>query len=458
MKKTCVSYFAAICALALLNITSCKSTQQESTISDSSDKNDPIVKMVNSMTLRQKIGQVLLVNFRYWEISDLDSYDKSRIQPYETARGIKDVVGLQKVNDTVLTVIKDYHAGNVILFAENTESVEQTMHFTGILQEAAVQNNKIPLLIGIDQEGGRVNRIRFTPVFPPAKKIGNLHKPQICFKQGQILGKQLKAVGLNTNFAPVCDVDSNPANPVIGDRSYSSDPQKAAVYATQNYLGHKDSGVIACGKHFPGHGDTHTDSHYGLPVVEKKRAALEDCEFIPFRKAIKEGIPMIMTAHIQFPGLDSNLIWADKAQKYIEKPATLSEAILQDILRKDMGFEGVIVTDALDMGAIAAYFTESTAAINALNAGANLLCHPISITSSKDLERLEQFYINIENAVKSGKLSEKKLDDSVTRILRLKKEYGLFDVTYKPYTKKDVLEAKNALSTPDFGKFVNSLK
>lgn len=417
-----------------------------------------VISIVCDMTLREKIGQVFLMNFRYFKATETD-------QNFAQVKDIKDfdgkiiqVVPLNQVNQTVESVIKEYHIGNVILFADNFISTDKSIKMISDLQLLAIKENKIPMLISVDQEGGRVNRIFQTTIFPSAQIIGSTNNPDFAYTQGKLLSEQLNALGVNLDFAPVCDVNSNSQNIVIGDRSFSSDPIKVALFSTELYKGLKEGNVIACAKHFPGHGDTEVDSHINLPKINKRKSQWKKCESIPYEIMIKEKIPVIMTAHIQYPRFDNSKIIAEKTKKSITRPATLSKKILTNILREELGFNGVICTDALDMKAISDNFSESQAVIESLNAGADLLCHPISVTGKDDIKRLENLYKQIEKTIENGTLLEEQLNNAVLRIVQLKKNYGLLIKSYKPATEKDIQSAKEILNSSKYNDFLQKLK
>lgn len=444
-------------------IFSCKTPKQETAVLPAQEKSEntsdsSIEQIINKMSLRQKIGQVFIVNFRYCALSEAESGFGS-ITDFENSDGtVIKVVPLDRVNQTAREAIQKYHIGNIILFAENTADTKKLLEMIYQFQREAVSSNGIPMIIGIDQEGGRVNRIFQTAVFPSAQKIGRTKDTQFAFYTGKYIAEQLNAFGINLNFAPVCDVFSNPKNSVIGDRSFSSDPVQAGTFAAAFKDGTESENVISCAKHFPGHGDTATDSHIGLPVIRKTKEQWLSCEAVPFKINISRNIPMIMSAHIQYPMLDNSRITADKTGKSIVRPATLSKKILTDILRGELHFDGVIVTDALDMNAISKNFSESQAVIEALNAGADLLCNPISITGKADIARLEKLYAEIERAVKTGTLSEDRLNKSVRRILKLKKEYGILDAEFQPVTNQTVQQVETQLKNQKYKNLLRLLQ
>lgn len=293
--------------------------------------------------------------------------------------------------------------GGVILFSRNLVDAEQIARLTNSLQEHAPNP---PLLIAIDQEGGRVSRLPqdFT-VFPSAASIAACQSTDVAYATAEITAKELRAVGINMNMAPVLDVNSNPANPIIGNRSYGEHAEQVSHFGLAVMQGLQDHGVIPCGKHFPGHGDTMTDSHKVLPVVSSSRTRLEEVELAPFRHAIQHGLPTIMTAHVHYPALDP------------DAPATLSRFILTDLLRNELGFEGVTLTDDMEMRAILDHSTIGEASIRALQAGADmiLICHQHA--------RQSEAIFAIEKAVEEGELSMEDLSTHAERIWKLKEKF-----------------------------------
>lgn len=440
-----------VLTLTFLLFFSCTSTKQAPKPKARFDSD--VTKIVSKMTTREKIGQVLLVNFRFFDVNEWN-FPHGDLIEYEDINGKKyNVVAVDRLNSTITTAIKKYHIGNVILFAENFNSTKSAVNLISSMQLAATSSGNLPLIISVDQEGGRVNRFFQTTVFPPAAVIGMTKKTELAFTEGQYLAEQCNAFGINLDFAPVCDVNSNPKNPVIGDRSFSSNPKTAATFSSELYKGLKSKNVIACAKHFPGHGDTETDSHLGLPVIRKSKSQWNACEAVPFKTNIADGIPVIMSAHIQYPALDNSKIRAGKTGKMITRPATLSKKILTDLLRGELGYKGVICTDALDMRAISKNFTESQAVIESLNAGADLICNPIQIISQKDLSRLEDLYQRIEKAIADGTLSEERLTEAASRIVQLKKNYGILSAQYRMPSKEDIINTQKILSDKKYKEF-----
>lgn len=262
--------------------------------------------------------------------------------------------------------LEQWDLGGVILFKRNIESLEQVSQLNQEIYRAA----RVTPIISVDQEGGRVFRLPqpFTS-FPPMAEVGQACEAQEseepAFQVGVKMGQELRSVGFNVDWAPVLDVNSNPENPIIGDRAFSCEPHQAAQWALKFWEGLQSIGVMGCGKHFPGHGDTTEDSHETLPRVDKGVTELEACELIPFQIAVEKGIPLLMTAHVLYTALDSQ--W----------PATLSEKILTNLLRKIMGYQGLIISDDLFMKGIAAQWPLEEAAERFFRAGGDLLllCH-----------------------------------------------------------------------------------
>lgn len=332
------------------------------------------------MTSREKIGQLFMVGFTGTSVTpDLASF------------------------------IKEYKPGGVILFSRNLESVDQIVELTNDLQRSSPH---FPLLISIDQEGGRVSRLPkgFT-IFPPCDVLGRCNSTELAYAAAATIAKELRAVGVNMNMAPVLDVNSNPDNPVIGDRAFGSTPDVVSELGWATAAGLQDNQVVACGKHFPGHGDTNADSHKELPVVEAPRERLEAVEFPPFRHAAAQGVATMMTAHVLYRALDHQL------------PATLSPTIITNLLRDELRYDGVVLTDDLEMHAIIDHYGVEDATIRAVLAGCDVLL------ICKDRDREIAAFTAIERAVASGGISTERLDQSAARITRVKKR---FITPYKP--------------------------
>lgn len=259
------------------------------------------------------------------------------------------------------------HRGGAILFRRNVPDLKRTHALCQALTQAAPK--ALPPFVAVDQEGGRVARLPLPfPKLPPMRSIGLIGDADLARRTGRMLGERLLSLGFNLDFAPVLDVDSNPQNPIIGDRSFGREPERAAVLAVAFGEGLESAGVLSCGKHFPGHGDTSVDSHVGLPVVEHERARLDAVELVPFRAAAKAGLGTMMTAHVVVTKLDPAV------------PATLSSAVCTELLRKDVGFRGVLFSDDLEMAAVALSYPVETSAIASVRAG----CDALLICSNED--------------------------------------------------------------------------
>ncbi|MEW6323834.1 MAG: beta-N-acetylhexosaminidase [Nitrospirota bacterium] len=300
-------------------------------------------------------------------------------------------------------LIQKERLGGVILFRRNIESPKQLQRLTATLQRWAGSHG---LLIGIDQEGGRVQRLP-TPFtqWPPLQRVGACRGHEPAYRMGQAIALELRAAGINLDFAPVLDVGTATRNPIIGDRAFSDDPDTVAALGLAFVSGLQDHGVIACGKHFPGHGDTSVDSHKALPVVRATADTLLERELKPFRHAIANRLATIMTAHVRYPSLDP------------EWPATLSPAILTTLLRETLGFDGVVFTDDLEMKGITDHWPPEEAAVQALLAGAD------SLLVCKDEAVQERVLEALQSAVEKKTLAAARLAQSAARLARLKKQF-----------------------------------
>jgi beta-N-acetylhexosaminidase len=299
-----------------------------------------------------------------------------------------------------------YEYNGVILFEKNVGDRDQVVSLIEQLHDMST----VPPMITVDQEGGLVDRFRFAQMncSPGAMALAATGDPRWTQRAHEIMGVELASLGVTLNFAPCLDVNNNPANPIIGARSFGADTHTVRNHGVAALLGLQSGGVGACAKHFPGHGDTDQDSHLELPSVSKSRAELDRIELAPFRAAVEAGVDAIMTAHIVFPALDPTP----------GLPATLSGPILTDLLREEMGFDGVIFTDSMAMQAVAKRFGVGEAAVMAIEAGADVIlaCGPF-----------ENHIATVEGlleAVRSGRLSEQRIDESVERIFELKSRYG----------------------------------
>jgi beta-N-acetylhexosaminidase len=346
---------------------------------------DPIEEHINAMTLDEKIGQMLIIG--------MDGY---------------------VLNDNIKGIIESNGIGGFILFGSNINSTEQLLELTNSLKEANAVN-KIPLFISIDEEGGRISRIP-KPVknFPTNKIIGKINNDEFSYEIGYVLAEKVKSFGFNMNFAPVLDVNSNPRNPIIGDRAFGSKAELVSSLGVQTMAGMSFGGVIPVVKHFPGHGDTSVDSHVGLPSVNNDLERLNSFELIPFKAAIDNGVQCVMVAHILLPKIDK------------ENPATLSTAIITNMLREQLNFKGVVITDDMTMGAITENYDLAAAAVQSVKAGSDI------ILVAHKYENATAAMKSLKAAVQSGEITEQRIEESVYRILTLKKKYNLHDDIIEP--------------------------
>ncbi len=299
--------------------------------------------------------------------------------------------------------LKGYAIGGVILFRRNVTDVASLAALNAELHAISPER---PILVAIDHEGGRVCRLEepFTQ-FPPAAVLGKAGSPHLAYRQGVAMGEELRSVGIDIDFAPVLDVASNPQSSVIGDRSFGAHPRTVSRLGISMAHGLQRTGVIPCGKHFPGHGDTDRDSHFELPVVRRSRSEIERTEIFPFRRAIHSGIDALMTAHVVFPALDPS------------RPATLSRTILTDLLRDQLRFRGVVFSDDLEMKAIADRHGPGDAAIQSIEAGADWLLFCAKI------EFAEQAIQALDRAAPKRPHLAARMEESAARIDALRRSH-----------------------------------
>jgi beta-N-acetylhexosaminidase len=368
------------------------------------DDDDRLMRMVDRMSLEEKVGQMFMT---YAYGTDADQADPRN----QTEYGV----------DSHRQLIERYHLGGIIYFAwsGNVQNPRQIAGLSNGIQRAATSSGaEIPALIATDQEQGLVVRVTEPATqFPGNMALGAARDPSLAKSAAEITGEELRAMGINQNFAPVADVNVNPENPVIGVRSFSSNPGLVSSLTEAQVLGYQREDVAATAKHFPGHGDTNVDSHTGLPEIDHTREELDSIDLPPFEAAIGAGVESIMTAHIVVPALDDS-----------GRPATLSRPILTDLLRREMGFDGVVVTDALDMQGVREMFGDDRVPVEAIKAGADLMLMP---------PEFDLAYRSVLAAVRSGEISERRIDQSVHRILRLKERLGLFK---RPFVKEDKVD------------------
>ncbi|MGE0446104.1 MAG: beta-N-acetylhexosaminidase [Vicinamibacterales bacterium] len=304
----------------------------------------------------------------------------------------------------VRSIAREFQLGGVTLFSRNIEAPEQVAELSRDIQSLA---SETPLWVAVDQEGGRVARLKapFTE-WPPMAVFGRSDDAGLAGRFARALAAELRAVGITLDYAPVLDIHTNPKNPIIGDRALAEDAEMVARLAAPIIRGLEDSGVAACGKHFPGHGDTAVDSHLDLPIVEHPPDRIRRVECVPFREAIRQNVAFMMTAHILVPSIDE------------ERPATLSPRVVRDLLRDELGYEGVILSDDLEMKAIANTYTVPDAAVQAIAAG----CDGILICSG-NLEVHAAALEALVHAVEDGRLPARRVEDALARQRRAKERF-----------------------------------
>ena len=390
MRKNFLWMLAVILTCGLM-VTSCSNDDEKET------QVDDVELQLQRMTLREKVGQLFYVRpevldttIHYGHTGGIDAstVDLTKIK-------------LQAVNAMMLAVNRNYPVGGIILYAHNINDEAQLAAFVSQIRAL----NGSPLLC-IDEEGGRVARIGKNANFNVEKfesmdSIGQTGNPANAYYCGNTIGTYLHRYGFDIDFAPVADVNTNPENIVIGKRAFSSDPAVAAPMVTNYLQGLKDAGVTGCIKHFPGHGDTKADTHYGYAQSTKTWAEMVNCEMVTFKAGIAWGCQLIMTAHIAAPNVTGT-----------EQPATMSSVILQDKLRGELGYQNIIVTDAMEMGAITQQYNSAEAAVGCILAGVDIVLGPQNFIEAFDA---------VIAAVENGTISEKRIDQSVRRILKLKK-------------------------------------
>ncbi|WP_329340382.1 glycoside hydrolase family 3 protein [Streptomyces sp. NBC_01352] len=377
--------------------------------------------LVSRMTLEEKVGQLFVTRVYGHSATAPDQAD---IDANLAELGVR----------TAAEVVARYRVGGIIYFAwaHNTREPHQIADLSNGIQRASLEQPRgLPVLISTDQEHGIVCRVgKPATLFPGAMAMGAGRSRTDARTLGLVAGRELRAMGIRQNYSPVADVNVNPANPVIGVRSFGAEPGAVAGLVAAEVAGYQRSRVAATAKHFPGHGDTAVDSHYGFPVINHTRAQWDELDAPPFRAAVRAGIDSIMTAHIMVPALDSS-----------GDPATLSHPILTGILREKLGYDGVVVTDDLGMQGVREKYGDDRVPVLALKAGADQLLDPPSLAVAWNA---------VLKAVQDGELTEARLDESVLRVLRLKAKLSLFE---EPYVSQagvtDTVGAKGHLAAAD---------
>lgn len=356
-------------------------------------------KLLKKMSLDEKIGQMLVI---YYSSANYDNL----------------------LNNTIVNI----GPGGFILFKENIKNYDQLTNFISSMQK----NSEIPMLISIDQEGGIVQRLgsinENISIIPAMANLGAMQDETLAYEVGKVIGNELNVFGINMNYAPVIDIDSNPNNTVIGNRAFGDNAELVSKMGIATANGLKDSNVIPIYKHFPGHGDTAEDSHYTLPVLNKTKEELYQLELKPFIDAINNGAEVIMIGHIAVPQLTGD-----------NTPASLSKIVINDLLKDELGFKGVVITDALNMGALE--YDNDEIIIKAINAGVDMLLMPGPSKTTLSI---------IKSAIANKKITEQQINNSVRKILLLKYNNGLFE--------KRTLNDKSMLNSQEHQEILNKIK
>lgn len=352
-----------------------------------------------NMTLEEKIGQLFLVNFEQLDTRKGESYN------------------FQKVTATMREAIKKYKVGGVIFFSGNIDTPKQTKEFIRKLQKFS----SVPMFISVDEEGGEVARIANneamgTTKFPTMEEVGKMQDEDYAYTMGRTIGSEIKELGFNVNFAPVADVRTDEKNTEIGTRSFGSDSKVVANLVSQVVTGLQEEQVVATLKHFPGQGSNDGNSHEGSVDIISDINELRKTAFVPFKAGIKADVDMIMVSHASISSVTGST-----------KPSSMTELVMKDILRTELSFDGIIITDAMNMKAVTNYYTSGEASVNALKAGADVVLMP---------EDFKAAYRAVLNAVEEGEIEEKSIDEKVQRILELKIERGIVSVDTKLLTQE----------------------
>lgn len=387
-------------------------------------------QILASMTTEEKICQMMMVSPRYY----LDDQGKKQ--------------GVTVLPEYQAQFLTDHSFGGVILFGNNSEDTEQIMRLIDSIQKAnAAGGAASQLLVGIDQEGGDVSRLNECVQGPGNMALTATGEDADVTKMYEIIGTELTALGINVDFCPDADVNNNPANPIVGTRSFSDDPEIVSHKLKLSMEALQETDVISCPKHFPGHGDTGEDSHTKLPRIDKSYEEIQKLELLPFQTGVDQGAELIMTAHIQYPQIETETYSSILDGEEVHLPATLSETIVTDILRKDMGFDGVVITDALDMDAITKHFAPLDAMEMAIRAGVDILLIPGDMTTVDSMNALAANITALAEKTDADAELAAKVDAAVLRILKLKEKHNLLGAYDGSDIEERIADAKKVVST-----------
>lgn len=359
-----------------------EAVSEDSLSADEAEKDPEIESIIADMTLEQKIAQLFII----------------------TPEALTGIGTVTAAGDASRAALEEKPVGGIIYFAQNIKDPDQLKTMLGNMQSYSASINGIPLFLGVDEEGGSVTRIASNSSFDVTKfdDMGTISADDTAaaYNVGETIGKYLSEYGFNVDFAPVADVLTNPDNTVIGARSFGSDPQVVADMSWQVACGLEDSGVTACFKHFPGHGGTDGDTHTGAVSSDETLDEMKADSLVPFENAVTSGAHMIMASHVSCPAVTGD-----------DTPACLSSVMITDVLRKDMGYSGIVITDSLSMGAVTGSYSSGEAAVMAIEAGSDILLMP---------EKYDEAYQALLDTVNSGTVTEERINESLRRILRVK--------------------------------------
>ena len=381
-----------ICLLLLLFLVGCSSSKEKKNMDNLTGIDKKVEEQLNKMTLDEKIGQMMIV---FYHSTSMDN--------------------------TLKASLEEVKPGGFILFADNITNYENTLKFIKDVKSTA----KIPMFMSIDEEGGNVQRLYYLKednitYIPYMQEVGSKNDLELTKNVGKVLAEELRVFGINMDFAPVIDVYSNPNNTVIGKRAFGSDKELVAKHGMALANGLEENGVIPVYKHFPGHGNTAVDSHFALPVVDKTKEELLDLDLYPFKEVIKNGAKIIMIGHLAVPSITGD-----------NTPASLSKKLITNFLKEELGYNGLVVTDALNMGALTNYYSSDEICAKAVEAGVDILLMP---TASR------KCLASVKSAITKGDIDEERIDESVRKILKLKYEY--LEKGYEEYLPKEYLNSK----------------
>ena len=374
--------------------------------------------------LRSQLLELMMPDLRFWATDE-------RADPPPVTRLPTELAAL----------LSEYPFGGVILFRENLVDIAQIVALNDQLAQSAPTGR----FVAIDQEGGTVTRIAGALEMPGNMALGAIDDLATTTTCAGMLGAELRALGFNFTFAPVLDVNSNPANPIVGVRAFGDDPALVARHGRAFIAGLDQQDLVACAKHFPGHGDTETDSHHATPVIHRDRTAFERVDLVPFRAAIDHGVDCIMTAHIVAPALDDATIWSDKSRARVPTPATLSHPIMTGLLRGDLGYRGVIASDALDMKGITDHFGPVEATLHCLRAGVDLLLMPIRLWSPARIVAFRAYFEAVMQACASEPALRAHVAQACERLLALKARRGIGAPATTPLGERQAAAARVVL-------------